>query len=503
MIISAIEEQVARLSGKIDGDGLSLIYRLLDLAKSQQELLAKQQAQIDSQRVLIDSQEARIEELARQLSQNSQNSHRPPSSDGYKKPVVVPKSGGKRKKAGGQRGHSGSKLEMSSVVHHRYEHDPEICQGCGHSLEGTEVLAVKKAHVYDIPPMELEVSEHIATTRRCLCCGEFNKGTLPEGIQAGAQYGKGVRSLMTYLHSFQLIPAKRCSELFEDLFGQAISPGTCLNMQADAYERLEPFEEELKQNVLSAACLGADETSERVAGRRQWLHTLSTSAHTLLYVHPNRGRKAIDEFGVLNQYGGIVTHDRYNTYFSLSCTHALCNAHLLRDLEAVIEQTNETWATRLQKLLLQIYQNVKEAKQKGLGQLSDKSLKNFQKRYEKYVDIGLALHTPPEKVPGKMGRPKKGKTRNLLEDLQKHQEAVLRFAFDFRVPFDNNQSERDIRMCKVKLKISGCFRTSKGASIFARIRSFILTAQKQGLRPLMALSDLFGQQNLVKELVVV
>lgn len=291
-----LEKELALLSGKVDGSVHSLLYVLLDMVKSlQTDNLA---------------QKKQIAELKRQLSQHSGNSHKPPSSDGFNKVTSVKSPGGKKRKVGGQPGHKGHKLEMVSLPHETQPHIPSSCSGCGHALDAAPVIKVERGQVFDLPPMELIVTEHQAETRQCLCCGVATRCDLPEGVSVGTQYGSGVRAFMTYLHSYQLIPVARCCELFEDLLGQSMSTGTCMNIQQDAYSLLAPFETHLKQNILESPSLGADETGMRVEGDRHWLHTISSAKHTLLYAHPSRGRKAIESYGVLPRYQGTLTHDR-------------------------------------------------------------------------------------------------------------------------------------------------------------------------------------------------
>lgn len=476
-----LEQQMHSVSSRVDGEVYSLMQMMLKIMKSQQ---------------------ARIQELERQVSQSSKNSHKPPSSDGLKKPSIKEEGKGKRK-AGGQAGHKGSTLKMVSHVDEVIVHRPESCSVCGQDLRAMEPESVQRAQVFDLPEIALKVSEHQVETKRCCCCGWSTSGILPEGIVVGAQYGSGVRAFVSYLHTYQLIPAGRISELFEDLFGHGISAGTCINVQRYGYEALEDFEAGLKRAIGQSKWLGADETGVRIAGKTSWLHTLSTSSHTLFQMHPNRGRKAMDACGVLPSYEGRLVHDRYASYTCYPARHALCNAHLLRDLESVIEQTRESWAKKLQRLLLQLKKVVAAQKARGSPQLTDHRLQTFRKRYDKYVDIGLAHHPIPEQVPGKKGRKKKGFTRNLLEDLRDQAEAVLRFAYDFYVPFDNNQAERDLRMSKIKIKVSGCFRSWMGAHAFARIRSYVNTAKKQGIRPFLALKDVFEDKALVPQLSIV
>lgn len=488
--LGPLETRIKSLSPSLTMESFELMNLMLEMLKLQQQQLL--------------SQEKRIKELEIQLSKDSTNSHKPPSSDGTKKGSVGDRRSGKKRKPGGQAGHKGHKLEMVSHPDKIESHVPPHCSGCGHDLSKGEIIGVQKAQVFDIPPLSLSVCEHQVETRKCSCCGELSSSSLPSGLSYGTQYGSGVRALMTYLHSYQLIPAARCSEFFEDLFGHPISAGTCINIQQNAYDGLESFENQLKTNILQSHQLGADETGIRIMGKRYWLHTISSAYHTLLFPHQKRGRDAIDAYGVLPKYEGILTHDRYSTYFGLMAQHSLCNVHLGRDLEAVIQQTGgESWATKLQKLLLEMLQATKKAQHDGKKSLEARQLDNFKKRYRKYLNIAFALHPLPEKIPGKRGRPKKGFVRNLIEDFQNYEEEILRFAHDFRTPFDNNQSERDIRMCKVKMKISGCFRAWKGAYAFARIRAYIITAKKQGIRPFEVLNDLFGQKLLVKELVQV
>lgn len=491
--LNPLETRLKSLSQRLDVESSELMYLMLEILKTQQ-------AQISE----IPALRSRIKELELRLSKDSKNSHKPPSSDGAKKASGTANRRKKGRKPGGQKGHKGASLEMVSEPDKIEPHAPTHCSGCGEGLASGEITSIQKAQVFDLPPLSLSVCEHQVETRKCSCCGTLTSGNLPDSLSFGTQYGPRVRALMTYLHSYQLIPAARCSTLFRDLFGQSISPGTCINIQQDAYHGLQTFEDLLKANIVHSYQLGADETGIQIKGKRYWLHTISSASHTLLFPHEKRGRQAIDTYDVLPSYEGTLTHDRYSTYFGLIAQHSLCNAHLVRDLEAVIQQTGgESWAIKLQKLLLETLKATKMAREAGKNHLDPRQLTNFKKRYQKYLDIAFALHPPPEKIPGKKGRLKKGVVRNLIEDFKKYEDEIMRFAHDFHIPFDNNQSERDIRMCKVKMKISGCFRSWKGAYAFARIRAYIITAQKQQIRPFHALCDLFDQKALAKQLAAV
>lgn len=305
------------------------------------------------------------------------------------------------------------------------------------------------------------------------------------------QYGPRVQGLAVYLQVHQLLPYGRAAELIGDLFGETISEGTLTRALKRAHARLEPVEQQIHAALRRSPSVHFDETGLRIASRRQWVHSAGTPTLTLYRAHAKRGRKAIDAMGVLPGYKGVSIHDAYTSYLSYPGRHALCNAHLLRDLIAVEEETKAAWAPRMGELLLEIKAAATQARASGAAQLEPVQIQAYQARYETLLCQGEAAH-PPSPPTGRAGRRKQSPAYNLVRRLQKHANLVLAFMHDIAIPFDNNLAERDLRMLKTKQKISGGFRCQDGADVFCRIRSYISTIRKQRLPLLDALRSVFS-----------
>lgn len=441
--------------------------------------------------------ERRIEELERQVNQNSQNSHWPPSRDINKRPA--PKSQRKKtgKPSGGQSGHEGSRLEMMAEPKHVKEHWPEVCAGCGGALGQKHARGYAKRQVHDIPPIEIEVTEHRAIQVCCGGCGTITQGAFPVEVSQDVQYGSGIAALATYANIHQLLPIDRTTELIEDICGRRISEGTVINMLATCAEKLASVESKIKAGVIGSSTVNFDETGLRVVKKGYWLHVSSTPALTLYWVDPKRGKKAHDTMGVLANFRGNAIHDRYEAYLQWTdCRHGFCNAHILRDLTSIEETTGQNWTTQTKTLLSEMNTAVILAKAAGQTQLTQDCLTAFEARYDQWVRRGLQSNRLPIKELGKSGRPRASPARNLAEALRDHKDKVLLFVRDFSVPFDNNLAERDLRMMKVKQKISGCFRSVVGARTFATIRGYVSTARKQGHRAIKALLAVFDNRDI-------
>ena len=446
----------------------------------------------------ISTLQARIKELEDQLSKNSNNSSKPPSTDEFKK---VPKSIKPRtnKKTGGQKGHYGDTLKMSERVDEVEEHKVEKCENCNKNLKEQRADDIEKRQVYDIPKIKIGITEHRSEVKKC-SCGCVNKA-FPKGVDYKVQYGPNIKSTVIYLQDYQLLPYERTKELIKDLFSHSISKGSLYNFRQRAYENLEDFEERLKTFLCLSLVVGFDETGFRINKKRWWLHSCSTDKHVYYAVHQKRGQLAMDQIGVLPLFKGIAVHDFWKSYYRYDCEHSLCNAHLLRDLIFIKERFNQDWAQQLIDLLLKMLDLKNKALARGQLAISKVTFKKYQKLFDAIVESGLKLN--PFKLPDKKtrGRYKKSPPRNLLERLQNYTDDILRFFYDFKVPFDNNFSERDIRMMKVKQKISGCFRSLKGAEFFTRTRSYIMTARKQNVNVFDALKSLFTNNTIGKQLV--
>ncbi|MBF0323262.1 MAG: IS66 family transposase, partial [Magnetococcales bacterium] len=311
----------------------------------------------------------------------------------------------------------------------------------------------------------------------------------PQDVVAHVQYGSGVKASSVYMSQSQLIPYNRVEEQFADQFCLPLSAASVFNFNKEAFDRLEPFELWAKAKLHVAFLLHADETGINIAGKKHWLHSLGTDRLTLFHAHDKRGSEGMDDMGVLPLFQGILCHDHWSPYFQYGGDHALCNAHHLRELEWSAEQEKQEWAKKLQELLKEAC----HAKNLSTGCPDPATAQPLRERYRKILADAETECPPPDEKDrnGKRGRLKRSKSRNLLERLRKHEHGVLLFLDDPRVPFSNNQAENDIRMTKVHQKISGCFRSPEGAAIFCRVRSFLVTCQKNGVSGMQALRDLF------------
>lgn len=433
---------------------------------------------------------ARVKELENRLGKNSKNSSKPPSTDGFRKPVTLrPQSA---RKPGGQKGHQGCTLEVTDQPNHTVFHDPIACSGCGQELALVEGIATdERRQVTDLPPLALEVTEHRVRQKTCPGCGQLNTASFPATVPHRVQYGPRLSALSVYLNSYQLLPYGRIAQMYQDLFGASISPGTLENAQQTASSRLEPVIAFLKQQLQQADLIHCDESGMRIGAKLHWLHSVGTRLFTLYHWHKKRGKEGMDDMDVLPDYGGRAVHDCWKPYFLYACVHVLCVAHLLRELIAVRDQDGQQWAGQLVCLLLEIKKTVENAVEAGQPRLSPRLEECFEERYQSLIQQGYQVNPPPPEIPHKRGRPKQSAARNLLDRLEAHPREVLAFMYDFSVPFDNNLAERDIRMIKVKLKVSGNFRSEEGATAFCRIRSYLSTLRKQGRPILPALESLF------------
>lgn len=435
---------------------------------------------------------ARVEELERQRDLDSHNSSKPPSSDRLgRQPAPKSLRSPSGKKTGGQPGHPGATLRMSEQPDRIERHAPQECERCGASLADAPVVAVERRQVIDLPAVLVEVVEHQAESRVC-GCGQRAQARFPDGVIAPMQYGAGLKGVMVYLNQAQLLPLARTAEILVDLFGCAsFSEGTLSNAVAACYEGLASVEAAIQVGVQTAALAHFDETGLAVSGQLSWLHVASTSRLTHYGWAAQRGSKGADAIGIVPAFDGVGMHDGWASYWRYDWTHALCNAHHLRELTWVAEQLGQPWPTDLIALLREIKTAVAEARARGATGLPSEVEQGFVARYTSILATGFAANPPPERSPGTRGRPKRGKVLSLLDRLSQHQEAVLRFMHDFAVPFDNNQAERDLRMVKIQQKISGGFRQPRGADRFCRIRGYVSTVRKQGQHALACLRSVF------------
>src|SRR5712691_10050632 len=439
--------------------------------------------------------QAEVADLRRQLGQDSSNSSKPPSSDGLKKkPRIAGSLRGRSGKASGghpstsaQEGHQGGTLRQVADADHVVRHEASACCHCGSPLEPKSAIGIEKRQVFDLPERPLAITEHQASIYRCAHCRGETKAAFPEGVVSPTQYGERIKAAAVYLNVQQLIPEDRTAQALSDLFGAPlICPASIVAWVRKKAEDLRQVYARIGERVAQVKVRHLDETGFRIAGKLQWLHTTSSLAFTFYRAGEKRG--AIPQ----DLQGGVVVHDHFLPYRRLDTVdHAFCNAHILRELQSLIEFDKEPWAEAMRDMLLEANLAVHKAREAGATALVSDELAAFVDRYWAAVRRGLAFHRALPKLETKTnprGRTKQRPGHNLLERLKTFKTETLRFLTDFDVPFTNNLAEQDLRMMKVKMKISGSFRTLDGAQIFARLRSVVSTARKQGCNILQTLA---------------
>jgi transposase len=434
---------------------------------------------IQHQQKQIDVLTLRVSELEARLNQNSKNSSKPPSSDGPKRSPGVPKE---PKGRGGQKGHKGNNLMKVEEPDHIVRLTTEVCS-CGEPLDASRGEVEQTYQVFDLPQPKLVVTEYQRIRQQCVC-GCTHLGTLPAGVKASVQYGPGVRSLSVLLSNSCQLSYEKISTLFTDLFGYDLNESTALSNNELAYERLAATEDRIKEALIAGEVTHFDESGLKVGTRLRWLHTACNSLFTYLFVSEQRGGKVHHtSASILSRLKNWAVHDCYGTYFKfVNCRHALCNPHILRELQAQVEQ-GKLWAKVLQAFLLDLYKRSDKGRTTvpNIAAEKEKWLQLCQQAIQ-IEELTLAKTPPPDiESKKKRGRKARGKALSLLDRLVEHKDAVLAFAEFEAVPFSNNQAERDIRPAKTKQKVAGCFRTTEGADRYARIQGFISTCRKHQL----------------------
>lgn len=423
--------------------------------------------------------------MINQITLNSRNSSIPPSQDKNRKKEARIKG---ERKPGAQKGHKGSRLIQ-------VENPDEIkVLEVDLSLlpqDEYKIVGYEKRQVFDIDISSyvVEYQAQIVENKK----GERFKASFPKEVTAQVQYGLGVKVQSVYLSQYQLIPYNRVSAHFEENMNLGISEGSIYNFNLEAYNALESFEKWLQQTMISQALLHADETGINVDGKNIWLHCLCNQHYTYFHVDTQRGKEAMDRAKVLPQFQGILVHDHWKPYYRYEAiTHALCNAHHLRELQRAYEQDKQEWAKEMLDLLIEMNQEVSSTAQ---TKLSDEKTKHYRQLYDAILSKANIESPPPDESKrreGQRGRLKRTKSRALLERLRDYKEDTLRFLDNDIIPFTNNQGENDIRMTKVHQKISGSFRSYKGAEIFCRVRSYLSTCRKHDITASEALMSLFS-----------
>jgi transposase len=447
--------------------------------KEVNELLAREPSLSPALRAALNVLLMLVAALLNRLNLNSRNSSKPPSTDPNRPKTT---KGHSQRQPGGQNGHAGTTLQPVDEP----DHVTVLNVDRSTLPEGAyRHVGFEKRQVFDLAIARV-VTEYRAEILAD-AAGHTVTAPFPDGVGRRVQYGPALKAHAVYLSQYQLLPYHRIEEYFRDQLQIPLSAGSLFNFNQEAFERLAPFEPWLCDRLAEASVLHVDETGINIDGQRQWLHCASNDQFTGFFAHPKRGTKAMDAIGILPRFHGLLCHDHWKPYFRYACRHALCNAHHLRELERAFEQDGQAWAKAMQDLLIECNQAVNAAG----GQLDDENAEAFRTRYRRLLQQADAECPAPDAAPGRRGRVKRSKSRNLLERLRDFEDETLRFMSVREVPFTNNQGENDIRMTKVHQKISGCFRSSEGAQMFCRIRSYLSTCRKQGVSSTRALTVLF------------
>ncbi len=375
------------------------------------------------------------------------------------------------KKPGGQKGHKGYRLQPTDDPDHKVTIQVEgVCE-CGRDLENAEITDYVIRQLFDIVLPQLDSTEFCGEVREC-ACGKVHKADFPDYLNATVQYGPTIKSLAVYLKHHGMIGYERLQELYRELFGIQLSQGTLVNFVNECSGRLTPVAEEIKAAIITSDVVHFDESGFRILGSLYWLHSASTGVLTYYFAHKKRGTEAMAAMGILPYFTGTAVHDHWESYYTYACTHGLCNAHHLRELIYFAEH-EEKWAEKLIDCMI----GAKNEKDESFI-LCEKRIIYYKHRVKRILSEGLHLHPKRMKTNKTRGRPKQTKQYNFLSRLREKVDDVLRFIIDAAVSFDNNQGERDLRMLKVQQKVSGTFRSYRGAESFCRIRGYISSIRK-------------------------
>jgi hypothetical protein len=426
---------------------------------------------IENLEVKYKEHEEQLKQLRHNNSKDSHNSNQPPSTDNIlKKPKSLRKP--TDKKPGGQKGHGGETLRQIKNPDKIEDKTPNGKCNCGRRLRDAKTIECIVRQLFDCILPSLHVTQFQGNVLECVC-GQIHYPDFPEEVVKETQYGRNIKSLAVYLKHYGFISYERISELFSEVFGINLSQGTLVNFVNEYAERVEPVVEKIKETLKNAEVLHCDESGMRIEKSTAWLHSASTEFLSFYYPHKYRGIKAMEAMGILSEFRGTVIHDHWYPYFRYgNCLHGLCNAHHLREL-IFFEENGEEWAGKIKNCLLAA-KSEKESKQG----LSEKQVKKYKNKIQRLINSGFLEHPEKERNNKARGRPSQSKEFNLLRRLKNRIDEVLRFIIDEAVPFDNNQGERDIRMLKIQQKVSGSFRSMRGAKAFCLIRSYISSIRK-------------------------
>jgi transposase len=440
---------------------------------------------------------ARIKELEDRLAKDSRTSSKPPSPDGLARlPRRARRPSGKR--PGGQAGHPGHTLSMGEQPDEVVRHRPEVCRQCSEDLSAVPGSVAERRQVLDLPEIRLLAQEHQLEAIWCPTCHTRNLGSFPTAVSAPVQYGPNLQALAVYLHQGQLLPTACTCEALAAICGCPISEATLIQWSELAAERLAPTVERIAELIVASRLQHGDETGIRAYGMLHWLHVNCTRFLTHLAWHASRGRQAMDEIGIWPRFAGRGMHDRLVSSDTYACAHSICGAHLVRDCAAVAQQDHQEWAVEMQDFLLDLHDACQQWRLLHLSAVPAIERDEWVARYFEILAAGYAAQPPPSasSAGSRQGRRKQSQAKNLLDALLLRAEQVLALLDDLRIPFTNNQAERDLRWAKVQQKISGTFRSATGVTAFCRIRSYLSTMHKQGHPMLSALTAVFHGQPL-------
>lgn len=464
---------------------------LLQRLEEKDQMIASLQATISSLQTSMEEMSQVIAALKEQLKKNSNNSSKPPSSDGYRKPSPKSLRESSGKKQGGQKDHPGSYLSVCAEPDQVVPHMPSACTSCPRYEEckGASSVAEQRT-VIDIT-VDVNICAHHALAVDCPIRGISLKGEFPADVRGPLQYGQNLQALVVSLNTVGALGIHRIHEILGSVFNIPLSTGVIATITGRCADAVSNIVSKIRQKVCDSALAHFDETGTRVDGKTWWVHVACNDKYTYLYAHRKRGVQAMDDGGVLPGFHGISIHDCWKPYWNYEgILHAVCNAHILRELNNVMENHPEqTWAPAFKKLLLDMLKVKEKAIAKGKEFLSYYHLHKFSRTYDSIIETGILENPLPESKPGKRGRKKRGKVLALVERLRDYKASVCLFVEDFCVPFSNNQAEQAIRIIKVKTKVSGCFRTESGADDYLKIMSYVGTAKKHGINPFQAIKQ--------------
>lgn len=485
------EKTVFNLIAKIDVL-TEKILTLTETVESQTNEVRLLRNDLTEKNAVINALEETIKSLQEKLGKNSKNSSKPPSTDGFNKPKPKSLRKPSGRKAGAQKGHKGSGLKLEREPDETIQHFPKACLNCPNHTTCTACTVCDTRYEVDVI-IKTKIVRHELLICNCPLSNKHQTGEFPKNINGTIQYGNNIKSLAVTLNTFGMMSYQRVHDYLSSVFDVPISVGTISKMVTELGAKTTDVVASIREKVIGLAIMNADETGLNVNSKTHWVHSASNHQYTYLTVHKKRGKEGMDHAGVLPRYNGIVVHDFWKSYYKYDkINHAVCNAHLLRELTGVIDNNpDQTWSKDMIKLLLQMKNHKDNLIFDNFNQMSERFLEAYSHKYDKILEEAISKNPIPEKVKGKRGRVAKGKVRALIDRFVTHKSEVCLFINNFAVPFDNNQAERDIRMIKVKQKVSGGFRTCDGADNYMKIMSYIGTAKKHGLDIFKAIREVF------------